>query len=310
LERIGLELSIRGTQDLIEKVAMIADTGNVDYYFVPETHPKFFGVNAFLALKRIIPNIKNLTVGTAIVNVFSRSEKCILKSASNIYRATNENFILGIGTSHPKIVEDMYEVKFERPISRIIKYTKYLRARYNGPIYWAAVGDKMVELAGQYADGVIFFLLPESEVNRKVRILKNKLGSINKNRNNFEIISILPTYISDSNKRSKNSLRHTLASYIGANGFYSKPLERVGFSKEVRKIRENLKYGLDAAAIEVSDKLLEALVIYGDPMECSSAIRKFSATTGVKTIIAGFDLFTEGSNEDFLKNLERFVAIV
>jgi alkanesulfonate monooxygenase SsuD/methylene tetrahydromethanopterin reductase-like flavin-dependent oxidoreductase (luciferase family) len=307
MERIGIELGIRAPLSAVEKAAFIADRQMLDYYFIPETHSNFMGVNAFEALSRITTKIEHVTLGTGIVNVFSRTKNNLLLNASKIYNDTKKKFVLGLGTSAPAIVENMYKMRFEKPLSRIKEYTKYIKSRYDGPIYWSAVGDKITILSAECADGVIFFLKPESEIKRCIRILRSKLRSVDKNYNTFEIISILPSCISDSEKKGRNSLRRTIANYVGANEFYSGPLERAGFVKEVKIIRKNfLAYGLAAAAAKVTDKMIETLGVCGDPAKCVTGIKAFSERTGLKTVVAGFDLPRQEYNKEFLKNIERF----
>jgi alkanesulfonate monooxygenase SsuD/methylene tetrahydromethanopterin reductase-like flavin-dependent oxidoreductase (luciferase family) len=306
MERVGIELGIRAPLSAVEKTAIIADRQMLDYYFISETHPKFMGVNAFEALAHIIPSVQNVTLGTAIVNVFSRTKNELLRHASKVYNDAQKKFVLGLGTSAPIIIENMYKMNFEKPLSRIKEYTKYIKSRYDGPTYWSAVGDKMIMLSAEYADGVIFFLKPESEIKRCIRILKNRLRSVGKDFDTFEIISILPSCINDSEKKGRNSLRMTIASYVGANEFYSRPLERGGFRKEVKTIRKNfLTYGLASAATKVTDRMVEALGVFGNPSKCVTEINEFSERTGLRAVVAGFDLPMQGYNQQFLKNIEK-----
>jgi alkanesulfonate monooxygenase SsuD/methylene tetrahydromethanopterin reductase-like flavin-dependent oxidoreductase (luciferase family) len=307
MERIGIELGIRAPLSAVEKAAIIADRQMLDYYFIPETHSDFMGVNAFEALARIIPKIEHVILGTGIMNVYSRTKNNLLQNASKVYNDTQKKFVLGLGTSAHVIIENMYKMRFEKPLSRIKEYTKYIKSRYDGTIYWSAVGDKMTMLSAECADGVIFFLKPESEVKHSITILRNKLRSVGKNYDTFEIISILPLCINDSEKKGRNSLRMTIANYVGANEFYSKPLERAGFVKEVKIIRKNfLKYGLASAAAKVTDKMIEALGVCGDPAKCATGIKEFSERTGLKTVVTGFDLPRQEYSKEFLKNIERF----
>lgn len=311
MKRTGIELGIRAPFYAVKKAAIIADTNMLHYYFIPETHPKFLGVDAFEALQNLTRKIENVVLGTAIVNVFSRHKKKMLEIANRLYQETNKHFVLGLGTSTPTVVEKMYNMKFEKPVSRIRNYTQYIKSHYEGPIYWSVVGDKITELAAEYADGVIFFLKPKSEIKHSIKILKNKLCSLGRDFNSFEIISIIPTYINDSEEKGRNALRLTIANYVGANEFYSKPLEKIGFKKEVKAIRENfLKNGLFAAAVQVSDKLVKELAIFGEANECVSQINEYSDMTKIKTVVTAFDLPRNGYDVDFFKNLCKLVSRV
>lgn len=309
MKKIGIELGIRAPLDAVKKAAMIADIEMLNYYFVPETHPKFAGVDAFDAIQEIGARVKRVILGTGIVNVFSRHKSKLLDLASKIYYKTSGKFVLGLGTSAPTVVENMYKMKFEKPMLRITTYTDYIKSKYDGPIYWSVVGDKITQLAAEHADGVIFFLKPESEIRHSIKILEKKLNSFGRAYNSFEIISILPTYINDSEEKGKSAARMTIANYIGSNEFYSKSLEKIGFKKEVHAIRENfLRCGLTTASVQVSDKMVNELTTFGTADKCAVEIREYSQRTRIKTVVAAFDLPRNGYNIDFFKNLHKLAS--
>ena len=105
MEKIGIELGIRTPLNTIKKAAKIAEDSNkIDYFLVPKTHPKFIGVDAFQTLENLSKDVHKIRIGTGIVNIFSRSENEILNKSEKIFRQTNGNFILGLGTSTPYIV--------------------------------------------------------------------------------------------------------------------------------------------------------------------------------------------------------------
>ncbi len=56
--KIGIELGIRAPKEAIERAAQIADNNSVEYFFVPETHPGFFGVNALNVLSNISEKVR------------------------------------------------------------------------------------------------------------------------------------------------------------------------------------------------------------------------------------------------------------
>ncbi len=305
--KFGIELGIRAQKNAIKKAAIITDANMLDSYFIAETHPKFAGVNAFETLAEIAEKVRSVTLATGIVNVYSRNKKTMLRLASRIYRKSDGRFVLGLGTSAPIIIENMYKMKFEKPLFRITDYTTYIKNNHSMPVYWAVVGDKITKLAAEYADGVIFFLRPESEIKRSIKIIKNRLDSVGRSYDRFKIISVRPTYIEDT-KNAKNMARMTVANYVGANEFYSKPLEKVGYKKQVLTIRENfLKHGLIEAAKHVSHKMIKELTTFGNPKECAEELMQYADRTKIKMVVAGFDLPKDGYNVDFLKKLQLLV---
>ena len=85
MTNIGIELGIRAPIEAIERAAQIADDNHVEYFLVPETHPEFFGVNALDTILKISEKVKNVKLGTGIINVFSRTQEEILDYANQIY---------------------------------------------------------------------------------------------------------------------------------------------------------------------------------------------------------------------------------
>lgn len=309
--KVGVELGIRAPLRAVKKAAAIADANMLNYYFVPETHPKFAGVDALEALDSIAAKIKNVTLGTAIINVFSRNKKKMFELSNRIYQKSGGRFVLGLGTSAPIIIENIYNMKFVKPVFRIKDYTVYIKNHYGGPVYWAAVGDKVTRAAAEHADGAIFFLKPEREIRRSIKIVKNRLVPMGRTYDQFEIISIRPTYVVDYEKNGKNAARMTIAGYVGANEFYSKPLEKAGFKKEVRMIREDfVKHGLNSAARHVSDKMVKELATFGSAKKCAMELEEYANRTKIKAVIAGFDLPKNGYNDDFFKNLHKLASML
>ncbi len=125
--QIGIELGIRAPRKAIEKAAKIAEKHLIKYFLVPETHPNFYGVDAFQTLSQISENIKKVKLGTGIVNVFSRSKEEIADHANQLHKKTGGNFVLGIGTSAQLIIEELWKMEFKKPLSRLENYSSFIK---------------------------------------------------------------------------------------------------------------------------------------------------------------------------------------
>jgi len=304
--KLGIELGIRAPKKAIEKAAEIAEEHLIEYFLVPETHPKFYGVDAFETLSQISKDIRHVKLGTGIVNVFSRSKEEIVEHANKLYKKTDGNFVLGIGTSAPVIIEKLWNMEFKKPLSRLKNYSEFIKSKYDGPVFWAAVGQKTIELAAANADGVIFFLKPQSQMLNDIDMINSKLASLKKSKDQFNIISIVPTYFDES--QGQLQAKMTLAGYLGANEFYSVPLVKAGFENEISIIKENYKkFGLKNAAKSVNDELLNDLTISGSIQVCKEKIRK-KKESKLKTIILGFDLPKENYTDDFFDKLDKLLT--
>jgi len=304
--QIGIELGIRAPRKAIEKAAKIAERHLIKYFFVPETHPKFYGVDAFQTLSQISQNIKKVKLGTGIVNVFSRSKEEIADLANQLYQNTDKNFVLGIGTSAPVIIEELWKMEFKKPLSRLENYSSFIKKKFNGQVFWAAVGQKTTELAAANADGVIFFLKPKSQMSYHIDLINSKLASLGKSKEEFEVISIVPTFFDET--QDQLHAKMTLAGYIGANEFYSTPMIKAGFENEISEIIETYrKFGLKEAAKNVSNKLLNDLTVSGSLEACKEKIGK-QEDTKLSTVILGFDLPKEKYTDDFFDKLDKLLT--
>jgi alkanesulfonate monooxygenase SsuD/methylene tetrahydromethanopterin reductase-like flavin-dependent oxidoreductase (luciferase family) len=305
--KFGIELGIRAPKEAILKATEIAEKHSIEYLLVPETHPKFFGVDAFQTLEQISQKISHIKLGTGIINVFSRSKEEIAEKANQLFQETSGNFVLGIGTSAPTIIEELWKMEFKKPLTRLLDYSNFIRSEYHGLVFWAAVGQKTTELAAANADGVIFFLKPKSQILNHMELINKKLRFLGKASEQFEVISIVPTYFDES--QDQFQARMTLAGYIGANEFYSVPLIKAGFQDDVSGIRESYrKFGLKEAAKDVSDKLLCDLTISGSLDACKEKVRKMQEESKLNTVILGFDLPKEKYTGDFFEKLDKLLT--
>ena len=301
---IGIELGIRAPIEAIERAAQIADDNHVEYFLVPETHPEFFGVNALDTILKISEKVKNVKLGTGIINVFSRTQEEILDSANQIYEKTDGKFVLGIGTSAPIIIEKLWKMEFKKPLSRLKNYSKFIKTKFKGQIYWAAIGEKTTKLAAENANGVIFFLKPRVQISNHIDLINSVLASLNKSEDAFNLISIIPTYFDVDSNQAKM----TLAGYIGANEFYSTPLSNAGFRDEVKKIKNTYENdGLKKAAQNVENTLLDELTIIGSVDTCKEKINEIIKNTKLKTIILGFDMPKDKYTDDFFAKLDKLL---
>ena len=297
--RIGIELGIRAPAEAVRRAAGLAGS-RAGYLLVPETHPRVMGVDALDTILEVSANLPGRArVGTGVINVFSRTSKDMLDQALRIHRAVGERFILGIGTSAPVVVEGMWKMSFRRPVSRLVSYTKSLREHgYAGPIYWAAVGERTLQLAIQNADGVMFFLKPRSHMPGHVRTIREGAPP------EFGIVSIIPVSMSRGPAHDAHvDVKTTVAGYVGANGFYGGPLAAAGF--DVAGIRD--AYGREGArggARMVSDRMLdEVQAVWGTPESCARAIRGMAQKSDADVLVLGFDLPPDGYDDTFFEGL-------
>lgn len=125
-----------------------------------------------------------LQVGTAVVPVYSTHPLTLASKAMTTQAAAGGRLILGLGTSHQFVVEQVWGMSFARPrqymsecLDILIPAMAQQRVEFHGeqltgalpralilpgvqppPVYLAAMGPAMLRLAGAHADGTITWL--------------------------------------------------------------------------------------------------------------------------------------------------------
>jgi alkanesulfonate monooxygenase SsuD/methylene tetrahydromethanopterin reductase-like flavin-dependent oxidoreductase (luciferase family) len=129
-------------------------------------------------------------LGTGIVSVFTRGPAVLAQQAAALADASRGRFVLGLGASSDVIVSRWNGIPFERPLARVRDTVAALRPVLAGergpggfkleqapasevPIYLAALRDRMLELAGEVADGAFVNFLPLSAVEHVVAKIRD-----------------------------------------------------------------------------------------------------------------------------------------
>ena len=264
-----------------------------DTVWIPET----WGMENFSMLSLVSKENLTSKIGSSIINIYSRSPSLIAMGAVTVDTISNGRLILGLGTSSQPLVEDFHGSKFEMPVKRMEEYVKIIRLifagkiinysgefftlknfsllikppRNNIPIYLAAVNQKMVELAWNVADGVIFYLRPKNE-------LKSTLASMQAKKKIDTSIQIITCVHPDSEK-AINRAKKTLAFYVSVGKIYREFLASNGFENETKNIFEEYKKtGLKNNSELVPESMVKELCISGTPDECKKQLQGFYET--------------------------------
>ena len=265
-------------------------------------------------------------IGSSIVNIYSRSPSLIAMGAATIDTISNKRLVLGLGTSSQPLVEDFHGDKFERPLKRMKEYVEIIRlilsgktVNYSGeifslknfsllikpprdriPIYLAAVNQKMVELAWEIADGVIFYLRPKNEIKSTITSMKNQ----KKIDTTLQII----TCIHDDSEKAIFRAKKTIAFYVSVGKIYREFLAQNGFKNETKNIFEEYKKtGLTNNHEFVPESMVNELCISGTPNECKKQLKQFRETginlpiiqfNPIDNVQDSFDLVTSTFSEE------------
>jgi alkanesulfonate monooxygenase SsuD/methylene tetrahydromethanopterin reductase-like flavin-dependent oxidoreductase (luciferase family) len=220
---------------------------------------------------------------------------------------SNGRLVLGLGTSSEPIIEDFHGEKFENPIQRMKEYVEIIRLAlskkqisYTGkifnlnnftlliepkrqsiPIYLAAINQKMVNLAWEIGDGVIFYLRPLDEMKKTISKMQSE--------REIDVACQIITCISDDSEKAIQRAKKTLAFYVSVGKIYREFLAKNGFENETDNIFEEFKKsGLKSNHELIPDSMLNSLCISGSPEEAKVQLEKFR-DTGIDLPIIQFN---------------------
>ena len=264
-------------RDLATAVELARRVEALGYESVWVTHG--LGRDSFLVLAAYGAATTRLGLGVGVVPIYPRHPVAMAQAALTLAEATGGRFTLGIGVSHRAMIEGMLGLALDAPLAVMREYVTVLRgalgagADFEGRhfrvrwslalperpvpprIHLAALTRKMLELAGEIADGAILWLCPPAYV-RDVALpaLERGRKRAGKTLSGFEVVAAVPLAVTGDVAGARAALRVELALYL-ALPFYRAMLEASGLGPDVRA------FDRDG---EVPETLADALGTVGD----------------------------------------------
>ena len=294
MQRLGLTIGLEGggLRDAVELARHAEEIGYTDLWTA-----EVGGADALTPLAALAPLTSTARLGTGILPVFTRPPALLAMSAAALHDLSGGRFVLGLGTSSHVIVERWMGGKFSRPLTRLREYVEVVRAALTGervdfhglttrvdgfrlqhapasvPIHLAALGPTACALAGEVADGVVFFL----KTADAVRTALEWTG-----RDDLECVMRIPYLVDEEPEILSVASRRLLLSYAPVD-VYARSLAAQGFGAEIAAIREAWAAGDRKRAVEVVPQaMLDALFVMGGPERAAQRLEELRAA-GVTT---------------------------
>ncbi|HTO08779.1 MAG TPA: TIGR03564 family F420-dependent LLM class oxidoreductase [Myxococcota bacterium] len=209
------------------------------------------GPDALVALAVVGAETPGIELGTSIVPLYGRHVLVLAAQALTANAAAGGRLVLGIGPSHQPVVEGMFCESYARPFTRTRETLTALRALFAGdavelageevrargrlalagaslPVLVAALGPRMLELAGREAAGTILWMVGARTVRAhiapRIRQAAQAAG-----RPAPRIVAGVPVCVTDDVARAREFAAQKLRMY-GALPAYRAMLEREGVS--------------------------------------------------------------------------------
>jgi F420-dependent oxidoreductase-like protein len=185
--RIGVFVSETSAEqtgvDALLAAAAAADAAGFSTAWVPHVP---WSLDALSAVTMAAGATSGIELGTAVVPTYSRHPLAMAQQALSAQAFAQGRAVLGIGPSHPVVVEGMYGLSYEHPIRHVREYIDVLDAAFAGkgqvdhdgdlyrvhamlrvpgaetmPVLLAALAPLMLRLAGERTAGTITWMADE-----------------------------------------------------------------------------------------------------------------------------------------------------
>jgi alkanesulfonate monooxygenase SsuD/methylene tetrahydromethanopterin reductase-like flavin-dependent oxidoreductase (luciferase family) len=245
---------------------------------------------------------ETIALATAISPIYAETVEEFAKSAAFIHELSNGRFRFGIGVAHgPSHVR--MGVTPGKPLDDIRNFVERLRSHEAfgplPPLVLAALRRRMVALAGEIADGVIFANASRSHMAQSLAALP----AAKRADPNFLVANMIPTCISDDVAAAQAVNRRTLTRYTMLPN-YRNYWKEAGYGEEMAAIEAALAEGRqsDIASL-MSERWLADATLFGPAAAVRDGVAAWRAA-GVSTPI----LVPSSASGNQLKAVEEIFA--
>ena len=258
--------------------------------FVPESY------NDSLAYAQAVAHAtRQIRVGTGITNVYLRHPTLLAQQAAAVQEFSGGRLSLGLGVGH-RVVNEPLGIRMDDPLGTMRSVITTLRSAWaKGPhqprpavpprILAAALAPRMIELAGELADGAMFNLFPVARYPKALAALARGAARAGRDPAALEVCHFTTCYLSDDRPAALHEAKRMLARYANLP-FYGNMLAASGFAAEVETVRAAWRTrDVTGAEAAVSDAMADAVTLVGDPAHCRERLAAYHAAGAALTIV-------------------------
>jgi alkanesulfonate monooxygenase SsuD/methylene tetrahydromethanopterin reductase-like flavin-dependent oxidoreductase (luciferase family) len=277
---MAIALFLNPGADLGTAVGLARRADALGYESLWVTHG--IGRDALLTLSAYAHAAPRAGLGTGVLPIYPRHPVLLAQEALTLADLSGGRLRLGIGVSHRASMEQGLGLDMGRPLSVMREYVLVLKsaltgkvehrgARYRAswqsglprlpeppPILLAGLGPKMLELAGEIADGVVLWLCAPAYISAvalpAIRRGRERAG---KPLDGFEVVAAVPAALTVDRPAGTALFKSELVRYL-ALPFYRAMLEQSGFGQEIAA------HERAPGPASVPDRLATALGAIGD----------------------------------------------
>lgn len=297
---LGLVIPRTGDTDPTD-LAIDAEVLGYDSVWMGE----LWGTSSVVKLSEIAARTDDIEIGTAILNVFSRTPAVLAMTAVTLDQVSDGRTSFGVGTSTPTAIENIHGMSFEQPVRRAHETIEVIQkiltgdepVDYDGelinvtgvppvnrdvPIYHAALGQANRRVVGHLCDGWMPHNIPFSELDDAFEIIERAARKADRDPGEITIAPYVPAAVSDDPDEAYDAIRGHIAYYTGSSDGYRNAIA-MRFPDRADRIADAWRAGDRGKATDlVTDEIVHELGVAGTPETARGQLRDLIAETAVE----------------------------
>ena len=306
MRRLGLSIPIDEVS-LPESVDIACRAESLGYTDAWSTEAAAW--DGFSLLVAIGSRTQRLRLGLGVAPAFTRPPPLLAMTAATVQALVHGRFCLGLGASTEAVVGRWMGLDYARPYARVNETLEVVQRGLRGervsfrgetvrvqdfhlrlpgglptpaPIVLAALGPRMLRLAGERADGVVLVNVSRRVLGSLLERFWEGADASGRDRGTLDVVCRIGVAVDEDTEELRAMLRRHVASY-GSTRAYNAFFRRQGFEAEAEAMRVAWEQRDGrAAAAAVSDAMLDELFVFGDAARCRARLEAYAAA-GVRT---------------------------
>ena len=330
MTRLGVALPFLRPLDVSEYIALAqeAEARGYDAIWTGESA----GADAITTMALLATHTTRVDIASGVIPVQIRTPQTLGMTATTLGHVAPGRICLGLGISSRIIVGQWHGLPFERPLEQLREAVALIRLVLAGDkvnfegkhyrsknfrlsiapppgrvrIYLAALGPRMLELAGEIADGVLLNWLPPEAVPPALRRLEAGARRAGRTLADFEVAAFIRTAVTDEAAPVREALARDITQYAIVDS-YARFFGDSGYADEVGRVNAAWTKGDRAQAVrEVSPRFLDGLGVVGPEDFCRDRIAQYAKAGLTQPVVLPFPAGGADPRQTVLRTVRAF----
>jgi alkanesulfonate monooxygenase SsuD/methylene tetrahydromethanopterin reductase-like flavin-dependent oxidoreductase (luciferase family) len=265
-------------------------------------------------LSALARDTARITLGTAIVNVYTRSAMQIAMGAATVDDLSEGRAMLGLSVGHHPWNDRFHGIPLEPPLPRLREYVQFIRGalsgeeyRHDGTIFKDVVtklgftprrthlpihigGDRggILKVAGEVADGAIMNVVsPDYIESFAADRFFSSAEAVGRDPSELELTAIITCCLTEDKEEAIERAKRAFVRRVRTNPQKMMDTRGPEAKLEIAHLSALISSGQEALAIEeVSDDLVAGTIAIGDAVDIEKAINRFYRAGCTRVLLA------------------------